>query len=204
MALDPTYTYFLVGKATAQELTLAQAEALPGMQSVFTCTDFSGYSGPPDWELPIYWQSPESYYGLSLLCEPAGFYGETGPTQYDMAGMQVVTRYTAPDGSWTNDLSAGPDNLTGRFLVGVKGPSQALFVAQTNGDGSAPEPLTGPSVVYAYSNTDGGQYISVVTPAAPYFEAQVDSVIMLAAYDGEVPEPPPSFWTRFVNAREVV
>ncbi len=204
MVLDPTYAYYLVGKATAQALTHAQAEALPDMQSVFTCTDFSGYSGPPDWTLPDHYQSPESYYGSSILCEPASFYGETGPSEYDMAAVEVVTKYTAPDGTWTTDLGAGADNLTGRFLVGVKGPSQALFNPQTNGDGSAPEPLTGPSVVYEYSNTDGGQYISVVTPSSPYFQPQVDAVIMLAAYDGEVPEPPPSFWTSFVNAREVL
>lgn len=204
MVLDDTYAYYLVGKTTAQALTHAQAESLPDMQSVFTCTDFSGYSGPPDWTLPDYWQSPESYYGLALLCEPAGFYGEAGPDEYDMAAMQVVTKYTAPDGSWTGVDGGDANELTGRFLVGVKGPSQALFVAQTNGDGSDPSPLAGPTVLYAYSNTDGGQYISVVTPSTPYFQPQVDAVIILAAYDGEVPEPPPSFWTSFVNAREVL
>lgn len=203
MVLDPTYAYFLVGKTTAQALTHAQAEALPDMQSVFTCTDFSGYSGPPEWTLPDHYQSPESYYSYGFTCDPASLYGETGPTEYDMAAMQVVTKYTTPDGTWTTDLTDGPDNLTGRFLVGVKGPSQALFVPQTNGSGSPPGPLTGPSVVYAYSNTDGGQYISVVTPSTPYFQSQVDAVIMFAAYDGEPPEPPTNFWTGFIGSREI-
>ena len=203
MVLDPTYAYFLVGKTTAQALTHAQAEALPDMQSVFTCTDFSGYSGPPEWTLPDHYQSPESYYGYGFTCAPASRYGETGPTEYDMAAMEVVTKYTAPDGTWTTDLTDGPDNLTGRFLVGVKGPSQALFVPRTNGSGSPTEPLTDPSVVYAYSDTDGGQYISVVTPSTPYFQAQVDAVIMFAAYDGEPPEPPTNFWTSFVGSREI-
>lgn len=205
MVLDPTYTYFLVGKATAEVLTHEQAELLADMQSVFTCTDFSGYSGPPDWTLPDYWQSPESYYGILLLCEPAYFYGEAGPSEYDMAAMQLVTKYTTPEGNWTSDLSGGnASDLTGLFLVGIKGPSQALFVPITNGDGTDPATLVGPSVVYAYSNTDGGQYISVVTPLTPYFQPQVDSVLIFAAYDGVPPEPPPNFWTSFVNAREVV
>ena len=205
MVLDDTYAYYLVGKTTTQALTHAQAESLPDMQSVFTCTDFSGYSGPPDWELPTYWQSPESYYGISLVCGPAYLYGEAGPSEYDMAAMQVVTKYTTPDGNWTSDLSEGnASDLTGRFLVGVKGPSQALFTPITSGDGGATGPLTGNSVVYAYSNTDGGQYISVVTPLTPYFQPQVDAVLIFAAYDGVPPEPPSNFWTSFIGSHEII
>lgn len=202
MALDPSYAYYLVGKETALALTYAQADALPGMQPVFTCTDFSGYSGPPDWTLPDYWQSPESYYGSNLLCIPAESFGETGPAIYDMAAMQVNTKYTNSDGTWAGSVS-DPNNQTGRFLVGVKGPSQALFTPVTYGDGSSSEPVTVLTVSYAYSNTDGGQYIVVATPADPYFQPQVDAVVILAAYDGEVPEPPGNFWTKFVGSREI-
>lgn len=203
MALDPSYAYYLVGKETAQALTYAQADALPDMQLVFTCTDFSGYSGPPDWTLPDYWQSPESYYGNDLQCITAENFGETGPAIYDMAAMQIITKYTNSDGTWAGTVS-DPGNQTGRFLVGVLGPSQALFTPVTYSDGGSSGPITVPTVSYAYSNTDGGQYVRVATPADPYFQPQVDAVIILAAYDGDVPEPPGNFWTRFIGSQEIV
>lgn len=209
MELDDTYAYYLVGKTTAQALTHAQAESLPGMQSVFTCTDFSGYSGPPGWALPDYYQSPESDNGLPLQCGTAySLNGKAGPSMYDLAAIRLTTKHMTPDGNWTSGLSgANTSDLTGRFLVGIKGPSQALFTPITYGDNSSvPERVTGLSVVYSYSPDMGaGQYISVVTTLNPYFQPQVDAVLIFAAYDGGVPpEPQPNFWTSFVNAREVV
>lgn len=207
MTLDPTYSYFLVGKATALSLTHAQAETLEGMQSVFVCTDFSGYSGPPDWHEPVSWQLPESFYGQPLTTYPASFVGEAGPEKDDLAYIELTTKYQKPDGSWTDDLSDGdPADLTGRFLVGVKGPSQDLFVPRTLGDGSG-GPIIGSDplfVAYAFSNTDGGQRVYVAAAQSPYFMPQVEAVIILSAYDGEPPEPPPKFWTRFVGAREIL
>lgn len=207
MTPDPAFEYFLVGKTTAQHLTHGQVAALSGMQEVFTCTDFSGYSGPPDWTLPAYWQSGvSSYPSTPPNCLPASMFGVSGAHENDLAQLEVVTKYTTPEGTWADisETSGGPTNNTGLFLVGVKGPAASSMGVETYGDGSSLTTFTTPSVVYAYSNTDGGQRVYVTAYNSPFFQAQVEQILVYAAYDGVPPPAPTEFWTSFVGSREII
>lgn len=206
MVLDPAFEYFLVGKTTAQHLTHEQASSLSGMQEVFSCTDFSGYSGPPGWSIPAYWQSGvSSYPGVQPNFSPAWVFGENGTHENDLAQLEVVTKYTTPAGAWADisETSGGPANNTGLFLVGVKGPAAAAMGVETYGDGGITTFMT-PSVGYAYSNTDGGQRVYVTAYNSPFFQAQVEQVLVYAAYDGVPPPAPTEFWTSFVGSREII
>lgn len=210
MTLDPDFKYFLVGKETAQALTHEQAESLDGMVSVFTCDDFSGYSGPPGWSIPAHWQLPASAYPGPTLpnFNPAWMFGETGAHENDLAQLEIITKYTSLGGAWTGPGDSGfvgtPADNTGLFLVGVKGTAAAAMVAETYGDFAGFDTPTDPSVGYGYSNTDGGQRIYVTAFGSPFFEAQVQQVHVYAAHDGEVAPPAPSFWTSFIGSREVL
>ncbi|ODT38044.1 MAG: hypothetical protein ABS55_01760 [Lautropia sp. SCN 70-15] len=205
MTLDPDFKYFLVGKETAQILTHAQAESLEGMVSVFTCDDFSGYSGPPGWSIPTHWQLPVSAYPGPTLpnFNAAWMFGESGAHENDLAQLEVITKYTTPSGAWADisETSGGPANNTGLFLVGVKGPAAASMIAESYGDFTDFIGPTDLSVGYAYSNTDGGQRIYVTAFGSPFFEALVQQVHVYAAYDA--PPPAAAFWTDFIGSREV-
>ena len=206
MTPDPAFEYFLVGKTTAQHLTHGQVAALSGMQEVFTCADFSGYSGPPDWTLPAYWQSGvSSYPSTPPNFNPAWMFSVSGVHENDLAQLEVITKYTTPTGEWADisETSGGPANNTGLFLVGVKGSVASSMSAETYGDGGISS-FTSPSVGYAYSNTDGGQRIYVTALDPLFFEASIDQVKVYAAYDGVPPAPPTEFWTSFVGSREIV
>ncbi len=205
MTLDPTFSYFLVGKTTAEILSHSQAGSLVGMQAVFSCLDFSGYAGAPTYTDPAYWQSAASAFpGGHANFNAAWMFGESGIHENELAELEVTTLYTTPSGAWADisETTGGAENNTGLFLVGVKGASASVFTAVTYGDYSGFTSPTDKSVGYAYSTTDGGQRIYVTTSSLPFFEPQVSQVLIYAAYDA--PPIPPAFWTGFVGSHEAL
>lgn len=203
MTLDPTFKYFLVGKATAQALSHAQAESLGYMPSIFTAT----LGTDPVGAGADYWMASEPYYGEPNFTWAESISFEPPPHDHDTAQVSIATKYVNPNGTWTPagpEMLLSPDKSTGLFLVALKGPAAALFVPVTGADF---EDFTSwgdygaRTIVFGYSNTDGGQFVYITATESPYLIPSLLSEIQIyAAYDA--PPPPPAFWTDFIGAHE--
>lgn len=108
-----------------------------------------------------------------------------------ITGIFFVTSYDKGGFDTEHDIDGGAS----QFLMEITGATAHDFTVRARNDFFETSPE-----IKAFSGDDGGQYLSLVG----YTDVIDITRIKLWRVAGVVPEPPPSFWTSFVNAREIV